>query len=72
MMGGDYCTYRSNRQLLLDCRGGKHTFQEALELIEECDNQLRYSYERSKLPSKPDYNKINQLLIEINREGLSI
>ena len=69
---GDFSTYRPNRQLLLDCRKGKYTFDEALEMVEEYDEQLKASLEKSHLPKKPDYEKINQLLIEINKEGLAI
>lgn len=67
---GDYSTYRSNRQLLLDCRNGKFTFEEALAMVEMYDSQLKVAVEKSKLPKTPDYQKINQLLMEINKKGL--
>jgi uncharacterized protein len=69
---GDFSTYRPNRQFLLDCRNGKYSFEEALEIIEYYDNKLKVAIEKSELPSKPNYKKINQLLIEINKEGLSL
>ncbi|RID84333.1 hypothetical protein D1953_14085 [Peribacillus asahii] len=69
---GDYSTYRSNRQLLLDCRNGKFTFNEALDMLRMYDDQLKVSYEKSTLPPTPDYHRINELLIEINQQGLGL
>lgn len=69
---GDFSTYRPNRQFLLDCRNGKYNFEEALKIVEYYDNKLKAAIEKSELPSKPNYKKINQLLIEINKEGLSL
>lgn len=66
---GDFQTYRPNRQLLLDCRNGKYSFEEALEMAEMYDEQLRQAYERSPLPSKVDFKKINQLLISIHQQA---
>jgi predicted nucleotidyltransferase len=69
---GDYSTYRWNRELLLDCRNGRYTLDEALELIECYDEQLQKAYELSSLPATVDYHKINKLLIEINQKGLDL
>lgn len=69
---GSYSTYRPNRQLLLDCRNGKYTFEEALEMVEMYDAQLKSALENSPLPKTPDYQRINDLLIQINREGLGL
>lgn len=69
---GDFSTYRPNRELLLDCRGGKYSFEEALEMIDMYDEQLKVALENTELPKKPDYEKVNELLIEINREGLDL
>jgi hypothetical protein len=68
----DYSTFRTNRQLLLDCRNGKYTFEEALEMIERYDKQLKEALRKSQLPETPDYHKINRLLMEINQKGLSL
>ncbi|RXZ77991.1 hypothetical protein EBB07_28440 [Paenibacillaceae bacterium] len=63
---GTFCTYRGNRELLLNCRDGKFTFDEALKMIEEYDNHLKTAYEKSDLPKTPDYEKVNKMLIDIN------
>lgn len=69
---GDFSTYRTNRELLLDCRNGKYSFNEALEMIGMYDDQLKIALEKSILPKTPDYRRINELLIEINRQGLEL
>lgn len=63
---GDYCTYRHNREFLLDCRNGKYTLNEALEILKHFDVEMQEAYTKSELPDKPDYTKINALLITIN------
>lgn len=69
---GDYSTYRSNREFLLECRNGKYTLEEALWMIDDYDSRLNESFNRSKLPEESDYEAVNNLLIEINREGLNL
>jgi len=68
----DYSTYRPNKELLLDCRNGKYSFKEAVEMLEHYDNELKISFEKSTLRKKPDYKQVNELLISINREGLAL
>lgn len=67
---GNFCTFRPNREFLTECRNGKHSFDEALEIIEHYDNELQQAYEKSELPQTPDYGRINQMLIDINLEAL--
>ncbi|MGQ4688936.1 hypothetical protein ACUIJO_24705, partial [Klebsiella aerogenes] len=67
----DFSTHRPNRKLLLDCRNGAYTFEEALEMIEELDNNLKKISKRTSLPDKPDYRKVSNLLIEINQKAAS-
>jgi uncharacterized protein len=69
---GDFSTYRTNRQELLDCRNGKYSFEEALRLVEHYDDLLKTAVEKSPLPKTPDYHKINKLLISINQAALSL
>jgi uncharacterized protein len=57
---------------LLDCRNGKYTFEEALEMVEMYDHQLKIALEKSQLPKTPDYQKINELLMDINKKALSL
>lgn len=66
----DFSTYRPNRQLLLDIRNGKYTFDEVVEMIENYDNELKQELEISGLPKTPDYKAINEMLININKNAL--
>ncbi|MEX3713352.1 nucleotidyltransferase domain-containing protein [Cytobacillus horneckiae] len=67
---GNYSTFRPNRDLLLKCRNGMYTFEQALDMIEMYDDMLQIAFEKSELPATTDYHKVNKLLIEINQEGL--
>lgn len=69
---GDSHTYRPDRELLIKCRNGEYSLEEALELVEVYDARLKASLKTSPLPKTPDYQKINKLLIDINRQGLSL
>ncbi|UNY39874.1 nucleotidyltransferase [Bacillus phage vB_BauM_KLEB27-3] len=66
----DYSTYRPNRQLLLDCRSGKFTFDQALEMIVSYEQDLKNAALSSTIPNEPSFNDINNLLIEIIEESL--
>ncbi|KAB8130740.1 hypothetical protein F9U64_14000 [Gracilibacillus oryzae] len=69
---GDFCTYRPNRKLLLDCRNGKYSLKEALEMIDIYNDELKTAGEQSALPATADYKKINNVLIDINRKALTL
>ena len=68
----DHSTYRPNLELLLRCRKGDFTFDEAIEMVEMYDNQLKISFGKTALPLNADYDKINKLLMDINREALGL
>lgn len=70
---GNYSTFRPNRELLLDCRSGKYSLEEALEMVEAYDKKLEEAFDNcTVLPATPDYDKINNLLIDINRRALHL
>ena len=66
-------TYRENDiPFLLDIRNGKfldsgsQPLAEFYEMVNEYEKRLDYAVENTSLPEKPDYNKINELLMSIN------
>ena len=69
---GDFSTFRPNRNELLNIRNGKFTLEQILIIIEDLDKELNELYEISKIPEKPDYDKINKWLIALNRKALGI
>lgn len=72
LMTGDFSTFRTNREFLLRCRNGEFSFDEAVDMLNLVDEELQHVAELSKLPDTPDYHKINNLLMEINREALKL
>lgn len=69
---GDFHTLRPNREFLIDCRNGKYTLDEALELVKDYDDMLRVAAEHSQLPATPDYDRINKMLVDLNVRGLQL
>lgn len=67
----DYHSYRPEREWLIEIRKGKYTMDELFEIFEKLDTKLKETYEKSTLRSKPDYNKINNWLIDINEKALN-
>lgn len=61
-------TYRENdRELLLDIRNGKYTYDEIFQMVDVYDKRFKYAMENCVLPDKPDFEKINELVMEINK-----
>lgn len=70
-------TYRENdREFLLEIRDGKYqnedgSFKEEFfGLVNQYEVKLKYAADNSPLPSKPNFNKVEELLIEMNRRRL--
>jgi predicted nucleotidyltransferase len=68
--GKPVTTYRPERKFLLDIRNEKYTFDEIFEMVDKLETDFLYAKENSLLPLKPDYNKINELVMEINRKAI--
>ena len=71
-VAGDFSTRRRNADYFLACRKGKYTLEEAMMVLEFLEKDLNSAYESSRLSDKPDVAAINQLLIELNLEALSL
>lgn len=69
----NYCSYRpeEQRKLLLEVRSGKYTMDEVFDMFEKLDLKLKELYETSTLRLEPDYNKINNWLIDVNERALN-
>ena len=66
-------TYREHDiPFLMDIRNGKYLdsdnqpIPEFYELVDDYEKRLHYAAENTSLPDKPDYKKINDLLMNIN------
>ena len=69
---GDFSTFRPNREELLAIRNGRYTEKQIMNIIDDLDIELNELYETSTIPHSPDYEKINNWLIELNRKALGI
>ena len=65
-----HLTVYNKDSLLLDIRKGKLSFDEVVEIIEDYNHKLEEAYKTTELPNRPDYNAINELLVDINYRTL--
>lgn len=64
-------TYREHdRELLLDIRNGKYSYQEIFEMADELEKGLHYAREHSPLPETPNMTLLNELLYDISYTSL--
>ena len=64
-------TYREkDRQLLLDIKHGKYTYEEIFEMVNKYEKEFKYASNNTSLPVKPNYKKVEELLMSIYSEVL--
>lgn len=68
LRGNGIITYREKEHdLLMDIRNGVYSFDEIFAMVDHYEEEFKYAADHSPLPEKPDFNKINDLVMEINR-----
>lgn len=70
---GEIITYREKEHdFLMDIRNGKYLTEdkqpttEFMEMVKELESNLKHAAEHTDLPDKPDEEKIQQLVVEVN------
>lgn len=64
-------TYREHdRELLLDIRKGKYSYQEIFEMADALEKELQYAREHSPLPETPNVALLDELLYGISSHTL--
>ncbi|MFA5557884.1 MAG: nucleotidyltransferase domain-containing protein [Methanofastidiosum sp.] len=59
-------TYREyDREFLLDIRDGKYSYDQIFEMVDEYEEKFKYAIANTVLPAKPDFKKIEELVISI-------
>lgn len=53
-----------DREMILDIRNGKYTYEEIMEYVNKTYNEMMTAYETCTLPETVDKGKINELLIK--------
>ncbi len=68
---GEVNVLRHDNQELLKIRRGEYSLKHIEEEAKRLQNLLDLAYVKSKLPSKPNYDKINNWLIQIHERSLT-
>ena len=58
-------TYRKEHKLLMNIKQGKMTMEEIFELTDNLQKEIDLAYKYTILPNKPNYDKINQLMLQV-------
>ena len=62
-------TYREKEiPLLMNIRNSKYSYDEIFKLVDTFDSEFKYASQNTALPDNPDYNKVQELIMEINRK----
>ncbi len=68
---GEINTYRENdKELLLDIRNGLFSTDEIFTLVSKLEDQFKYAKENTILPKSPNFDLIEEFVMQINREAL--
>lgn len=75
----EICTYRKDdREMLLEIRRGKYQQEdgtyspEFFEMVNEYEKRLKYAKEHTSLPKTPDYKKVEEFVMDINRKSIDM
>lgn len=64
-------TYREHdRELLLEVRQGKYTFEEVFKMADELEERFKKAKAETKLPKEVDSQKVKELLKEFTKKSL--
>lgn len=62
-------TYRENdREFLLKIRNGDFSYSEIFEMVNDYEKKFDYAAKNTCLKDEPDYDKVEELMISINRD----
>lgn len=62
-------TYRGDdREFLLNIRNGKYSYEEIFEMVNKHEKEFKYASDNTTLPNKPNYHKVEELAMEINKD----
>lgn len=62
-------TFRGkDKDFLLSIRDGKWSYQQVFEMVDEYEKKFKYAADNTTLPKSPDFNKVEDMLIEMYRK----
>ncbi len=61
-------TYRKeDREFLLKIRNSEFAYEEIFKMVDDYEERFRYAADHTALEDQPNYDKVNELVMEINR-----
>lgn len=75
----DIITYREvDREMLLSIRNGEYMLDdgtyrpEFFEMVDMYENRLKYARANTSLPSKPDFKRVEEFVMDVNRRAIDV
>lgn len=75
----DIITYReADREMLLSIRNGEYMLDdgtyrpEFFEMVDMYENRLKYARANTSLPSKPDFKRVEEFVMDVNRRAIDV
>ena len=75
----DIITYReADREMLLSIRNGEYMLDdgtyrpEFFEMVDMYENRLKYACANTSLPSKPDFKRVEEFVMDVNRRAIDV
>lgn len=69
---GEVHVFREDREELLAVRRGEWPMEKVLAEADRLEQELREAYARTPLPPEPDFERVNQLVMELVRDVLHL
>jgi predicted nucleotidyltransferase len=63
---------RPDREILVDIRNGKFTYDQMMELVGDIDSRFNALYDSSSLPRSADVNKVDEMCVDIVQKSLGL
>jgi predicted nucleotidyltransferase len=72
LQGKGVRTYREKEiPFFMGIRKGKYSYEVIFDLVDKFDAEFKYASENTVLPDEPDYKKVKDLVIEINKKVIN-
>jgi len=66
---GNYNVFREDAKELLEIRNGAWSYEQLVEYAEKMDIKIQMALKETKLPEKPDFERIKKVIVDIQNSG---
>lgn len=72
LQGKGVHTYREKeKDFFMDIRNGEYSYEQIFDMVNKFDIEFKYAAENTVLPDNPAYDKIQELIMQINKDVIN-